>query len=137
MLDGKGGNDVLRGTDDTDIIYGGNCPLDAEGQPEDCDNNDVLVGRGGNDSLSGGSGKNIYLPGDGNDTITGGNGLDIIFFDGNLSDYTIVFDSEDSEENCDQSSCTVNHSSKGNKTINNGEILIFDDARLDLEAEAP
>ena len=113
-LNGGGGNDVLRGTNDNDTMSGG-------------DDDDVLVGRDGSDSLNGGSGKNIYLPGDGDDTITGGNGLDIIFFEGNRSDYTV-------DNDCDQSSCEVSHGSNGVKTINNGEIIIFDDARLDIEA---
>ena len=112
FLSGGGGNDVLRGTNDNDTILG-----------EAGD--DVLIGRDGDDSLEGGSGKNIYLPGDGDDTIEGGDGLDIIFFDGDRDDYTV-------SDTCTKNECSVSHPSKGTKTIKNGEILIFNDARLDI-----
>ena len=121
-LTGAAGNDVLRGTDDADTLIGG-------------PGNDVLVGRGGNDKLVGdieaqaiGDDQNIYLPGNGKDTIHGGQGLDIIFFNGNQSEYTI--DTTDSP--CNTQSCTVETSENETKTIYDSEILIFNDARLDL-----
>jgi len=121
-LTGAEGNDVLRGTNDADTLIGG-------------PGNDVLVGRGGNDTLVGdieeqdiGDDQNIYLPGDGNDVITGGQGLDIIFFNGNQSEYTI-------DSLCNSKTCTVKQTSNDEiKTIKNSEILIFNDARLDLPA---
>lgn len=122
-LTGAAGNDVLRGTDDADTLIGG-------------PGNDVLVGRGGDDTLVGdieaqdiGDDQNIYLPGNGNDTIQGGPGLDIIFFSGNQDEYTIV-DTTDSP--CNTESCTVETSEDETKIIYDSEILIFNDARLDL-----
>ena len=119
-LTGAEGNDVLRGTNDADTLIGG-------------PGNDVLVGRGGDDTLVGdieeqdiGVDQNIYLPGDGNDLITGGQGLDIVFFNGNQSEYTI-------HSLCNSKICKVKQTSDDEtKTIQNSEILIFNDARLDL-----
>ena len=110
-LNGGAGNDVLRGTNEADTLNGG-------------DNNDVLVGREGDDVLDGGNDQNIYLPGAGADTVEGGPGLDIVFFEGNRSDYGTT--------NCSKTSCTITQTEKPNKTLKNVEILIFDDARLDL-----
>ena len=122
-LTGAAGNDVLRGTNDADTLFGG-------------PGNDVLVGRGGNDKLVGdleaqdiGDDQNIYLPGNGNDTIQGGQGLDIIFFSGNQGEYIIV---GTTESPCNTESCTVETSEGETKKIYDSEILIFNDARLDL-----
>lgn len=110
-LNGEDGNDVLRGTNDADLLDGGA-------------DNDVLVGRSGNDILNGGNGLNTYLPGTGADTIIGGSGLDIVFFDGNRDDY--------GTNGCSKAMCTVTHSSQGDKDMEDVEILIFSNARLDL-----
>ena len=114
-LSGAGGHDHLRGTNDSDTISGG-------------DGDDVLIGRDGNDNLNGGSGENSYLPGDGDDTITGGSGLDIVFIDGNISDFAI-------SSPCNNTTCTItrNADNTDKENITEGEIVIFDDARLDLE----
>ena len=116
----------MRGTDDADTLIGG-------------PGNDVLVGRGGDDTLVGdieaqdiGDDQNIYLPGDGNDVIKGGQGLDIVFFNGNQNEYTIV---DTANSPCDREFCKVEiikNNVTQTKTINNSEILIFNDARLDL-----
>jgi len=111
ILSGGKGNDFLRGTDDIDKIYGG-------------DGDDVLVGREGDDQLEGGNGKNTYLPGNGTDTIIGGSDLDIVFFEGNRTDF--------GTNGCSKSSCTVTDSSSNKKLLENVEILIFNNARLDL-----
>jgi len=110
-LFGMAGNDVLRGTNDSDNLEGG-------------DGNDVLIGRGGDDVLNGGSDQNIYLPGTGADKVDGGSGLDIVFFEGNLSDYGTT--------GCTKASCTVEQTGESDKTLKSVEILMFDDARLDL-----
>jgi Ca2+-binding RTX toxin-like protein len=109
-LEGKGGNDVLRGTLEADILNGGS-------------GDDVLIGRGGNDTLNGGNEQNSYLPGSGNDTVNGGPNLDVVFFSGQRADYTL--------SNCSKTSCSVS-GPDGTDTLNNVEILIFLDARVDL-----
>lgn len=110
-LNGEAGNDILRGTNDADILNGG-------------DNNDVLVGRGGDDELNGGKDQNIYLPGVGADTVNGGSGLDIVFLDGNRSNYETT--------GCSKTTCIIKQTDKPEKTLNNVEIVIFNDARFDL-----
>lgn len=112
-LDGKGGNDVLRGTLEADTLNGGG-------------GDDVLIGRGSNDVLNGGTEQNSYLPGAGNDTVNGGPNLDVVFFSGNRSSYTL--------NGCSKSSCSVT-GPDGTDTLNNVEILIFADARVDLPDE--
>lgn len=111
-LKGLSGNDVLRGTTKADVLEGG-------------DGDDILIGREGSDTMIGGSGQNSYLPGSGNNTIQGGNGLDIIFFQGNKSEYTIG-------SSCSKASCSVQGPNNSSTTITNGEILIFKNARVDL-----
>ena len=109
-LDGKGGNDVLRGTLEADSLNGGN-------------GDDVLIGRDGNDTLNGGGEQNSYLPGSGNDSVNGGPNLDIIFFSGQRNAYNI--------NSCSKSSCSVS-GPDGTDSLKNTEILIFRDARVDL-----
>jgi len=109
-LNGLGGNDVLRGTLEADSLNGGA-------------GDDVLVGRDGNDTLNGGSEKNSYLPGGGNDTVIGGSGLDVVFFSGNRASYTLG--------SCSKTSCSIS-GPDGEDTLQNVEILIFNDARVDV-----
>lgn len=115
-LDGKGGNDVLRGSQEADTLNGGS-------------GDDTLVGRNGNDQLNGGSEDNTYLPGSGNDTIAGGTALDVVFYSGPRADYSL-------SSSCTKTSCTVTASgdsaSDGIDTLSGVEILIFSDARVDL-----
>ena len=115
-LNGLGGNDVLRGTLEDDELNGGS-------------GNDTLVGREGDDELDGGTEENNYLPGGGDDTVTGGSGLDIVFYSGPRSDYSL-------SSACSKSSCTVTASgastADGTDTLTGVEILIFNDARVDL-----
>ena len=119
-LIGAGGHDHLRGSNDHDTISGG-------------DGDDVLVGRAGHDVLEGGSGENLYLPGEGNDSITGGNNLDVIFIEGNIEDFSAL---HSNGGECTQTSCIVSEIPAGDiKTITGGEVIIFDDARLDLYSE--
>lgn len=109
-LSGLSGNDVLRGTKEADTLEGGS-------------GDDILIGREGNDTMVGGSEQNSYLPGSGDNTIQGGGGLDIVFFAGPRSAYTLG--------SCKKSSCTVTGSTSVD-TMTNVEILIFQDARVDL-----
>lgn len=115
-LFGLGGNDVLRGTLEADSLYGDS-------------GDDVLIGRDGDDYLDGGSEQNSYVPGNGNDTVIGGSELDIVFFSGPRVDYSI-------EVGCTKESCTVWTSNWWNPERNyleGVEILIFSDARVDLD----
>ena len=115
-LNGLGGNDVLRGTLEADELNGGS-------------GDDTLVGREGDDQLNGGTEENSYLPGPGDDTVTGGSGLDIVFYSGPRSDYSL-------SGGCSKSSCRVTASgastADGSDNLTAVEILIFDDARVDL-----
>ena len=116
-LNGLDGSDFLRGTKEADTLSGG-------------DGDDTLIGREENDVLNGGSGQNTYLPGKGNDTVNGGSGLDIVFFSGERTNYTL-------NNLCSTTSCKVKGSgasaSDGSNTLSGVEILIFEDARVDLE----
>lgn len=139
LLIGKSGNDRLRGTLSGDILDGS-------------DDDDVLIGRAGDDHLIGGCGVNQYLTGEGSDTVYG-NGLDytlskgstpnptggtrcgsstpfdIVFYPGNKSDYNIT-------ESCTTETCTVKkvvgETTISHDTLKGVEVIIFDDARLDL-----
>jgi len=110
-LTGMSGDDVLRGAEGNDTLSGG-------------EGNDELIGGNGDDSLNGGAGNNRYLPGLGNDTIQGSSGLDLVFYPGNQSSYTL-------NGNCSQSSCTISGAS-GTDVLSNVETIIFDDSRIDL-----
>ena len=110
-LTGMSGDDVLRGADGNDTLNGG-------------EGNDELIGGAGNDTLNGGPGNNRYLPGLGNDTIQGSSGLDLVFYPGKRSGYTL-------NGNCSQASCTIS-SASGTDVLTNVETIIFDDARVDL-----
>jgi len=116
-LSGLGGNDYLRGTLEADTLDGGT-------------GDDILIGRGENDELNGGTGQNTYLPGEGDDTVNGGSGLDIVFFSGDKINYTL-------DGACSTTTCEVTGSgpsaSDGTNQLNGVEILIFQDARVDLE----
>ena len=80
--------------------------------------------------MNGGSGQNIYLAGAGDDSINGGSGLDIVFFAGERANYTL-------DGSCSTTSCTISGSGEseadGEDVLSGVEILIFQDARVDLE----
>jgi len=80
-IDGKDGNDILRGGGGDDNIAGGN-------------GDDVISGGGGSDTISGGQGNDIIRGGRGDDFLNGGQGFDRAVYEGNLSDYTIFVDSQ-------------------------------------------
>ena len=135
-LYGMTGNDRLVGSNQNDKIYGdSNTGLTCIDNTFPCDFNDELVGRGGNDNLYGGPGQNLYLPGTGNDNVIGGSGLDVEFFKGTRSEYSL-------SGGCSKSSCTVTDNAaftadgsrpEGSDTLSGVEILIFKDARIDLD----
>ena len=62
---GENGNDLLKGGDDIDKLYGGK-------------NNDRLYGENGNDLLKGGDGIDKLYGGKNNDKLYGDNGNDLL-----------------------------------------------------------
>ena len=118
-INGLGGRNILLGTPGPDIINGG---PDA----------DTLIGRNGADTLNGGNGSNSYLPwGDlsnndsfSNVTINGGTGLDVVYLRGTRNQFS-------STSGCTSSSCSLT-SLGGTLSMNNVEVLIFKDGRVDL-----
>jgi Ca2+-binding RTX toxin-like protein len=78
QIDGRGGDDVLRGGHVSDEIYGGA-------------GNDSVFGERGKDSLFGEDGDDSIEGAGGNDSILGGIGDDLIFGDASLPDGTVVY----------------------------------------------
>jgi len=105
-LEGGLGNDTLIGDEGTNTLHG--CSADS-----------------GNATACQSDGENHFLSGNGTDTITGAGGLDVVFFPGVKDDYSI-------SGGCSSSSCSVS-GTNSTSTITNAEILIFTDARIDLD----
>ena len=122
--DGGDGHDRLVGSNGDDTLSGGL-------------GNDTLIGKEGSNTLRGCStaeadcasdGENHYLSGLGSDTIYGAGGLDVVFFPGSKDDYSFNL------EDCSTDECTVSlKDSSPSSTIYDAEILIFTDARIDLD----
>ncbi len=117
-ITGNGGNDFMRGTNSNDTITGGSGA-------------DTLVGRGGNDTLNGGNGYNQYRPGPGTDTVNGGTGVDVVYFSGSQSDYTIS-GSCTSAGGCTVTDNRTTADAEGTNTLNNVNVIIFSDGRIDV-----
>jgi len=126
IADGGAGHDRLVGSNGDDTLSGGL-------------GNDTLIGKEGSNTLRGCSnaeadasacesdGENHYLSGLGSDTIRGAGGLDVVFFPGTKASYSI-------NEECSTDECTVSlKDSSPSSTIYDAEILIFTDARIDLD----
>jgi len=110
-LNDPGGNNRLMGTSGADSLTAGS-------------GDDVLIGLGGNDTMNGGGGYNRYVPGAGNDIINGGSGVDVVFFSGLKSLFSLSA--------CSKSSCTVSSSLEGTDTLKQVDALVFDDQVLFL-----
>ncbi|MFO0820935.1 MAG: tandem-95 repeat protein [Pirellulales bacterium] len=87
-IDGRGGNDILYGTQGTDVLRGG-------------DGNDTLFGFGGvdtlygdagDDSLNGGAAIDYLYGGNGADSLTGGDGRDVLYFSDDLTSVDTITD---------------------------------------------
>ncbi len=87
QLQGNDGNDIIFGGNDVDVVFGGDGIDKIFGLEGDdilssgnggvigsagTNQADLVLGLGGNDTVSGGTGLNIFYGGDGNDSITGG-----------------------------------------------------------------
>ncbi|WOF72428.1 hypothetical protein QMT40_000041 [Parvibaculaceae bacterium PLY_AMNH_Bact1] len=81
-LYGGSGNDDLEGESGNDQLYGGSGNDDLDGGSGD----DLLVGGSGDDLMSGGLGDDVLFGGSGNDTMTGGDGSDLFIFQTGNSD---------------------------------------------------
>ncbi len=87
-IDGLGGNDYLFGGLGSDALYGG----DGDDLLNGSDGIDALYGDAGNDSLFGGEGNDYFLGGDGADSITTGGGSDKIIFAGDVGSVDTITD---------------------------------------------
>ncbi len=107
VLGGSGGNDLLYGGAGADTLDGGKGKDTLYGGIEDDlinggNNNDVLYGELGNDTLIGDKGNDQLSGGYGDDLLIGGKGTDTAVFSGNLSDYNIEWNGNDSITVTDQ-----------------------------------
>ncbi|HYI39569.1 MAG TPA: Ig-like domain-containing protein [Allosphingosinicella sp.] len=74
ILNGTNKADKLKGTAQSDLIFGGN-------------GDDTIDGGAGSDFLFGGNGADLITGGAGNDVTEGGNGQDTLLLSGNRADY--------------------------------------------------
>lgn len=98
LLKGGAGSDTLSGGDGKDTLYGGLEDDVLDGGK----NADVLYGELGDDVLIGGKGNDQLSGGYGDDVLVGGKGSDTAVFSGNLSDYLIEWNGNDSVTVTDQ-----------------------------------
>lgn len=89
---GYGGNDKITGTSENDILHGD------DGEGDESDGNDTLIGGGGDDKLFGGHGDDKLEGGQGDDsldgaagknTLTGGKGADVFILSSEFIDTEI------------------------------------------------
>ena len=109
---GQKGRNILLGTELADTIIGGNF-------------DDILVGRGGGDILSGGAGNDSFLPwlkqaSSTNASVRGGDGLDRLYIRGESNDFT-------ESSTCTTEGCTITSTQGGVITLNNVEVVIYED----------
>ena len=74
LTSGTNEDDILTGTDGTDVLLGGNGDDTLNGG----DGDDLLSGGNGSDTLDGGDGSDMLLGGNGSDTLDGGDGDDLL-----------------------------------------------------------
>ena len=86
-IQGLGGNDTIKGSNQADVIDGGS-------------GNDTLEGNGGDDKLLGGSNNDKLLGGAGNDVLDGGSGTDQ-YFGGANNDTFIIRNDEAASDSFD------------------------------------
>ena len=105
------GFDELHGGDGNDIIWAGN---DA----------DQLYGDAGNDSLNGQNDDDVIEGGAGDDTINGGSGSDTAVWAGELSDFTVSYDSGSGAFTISDTN-SADGLGEGADTVTNVEVFTF------------
>lgn len=113
LLDGRGGNDVLNGSNFTDMLYGG-------------DGDDRIFGRGGADEIYGGAGNDFIGALADGDVIDGGDGFDIVSYAGLTRSYGV------SSENM----TAIVSSGRSGDTIKAVENVEFRDATLTFDVDS-
>ena len=97
-VDGRNGDDTIRGSQDGDHILGndGNDEIDGQGGDDELEGNngadlllggdgeDTLIGGSQDDTLVGGADNDVLEGGNHNDTVTGGAGADLFVLRGNF-----------------------------------------------------
>jgi len=109
---GINGRNILLGTELADTVKGGNF-------------DDILVGRGGGDSLIGGPGNDSFLPwlkqvSSADASVSGGSGLDRLYIRGESQDFT-------ESSACTTAGCTITSSQGGVITMDEIEVVIYND----------
>jgi hypothetical protein len=74
LSSGTSNDDILTGTDGSDVLLGGNGDDVIDGG----DGSDLLSGGNGSDTLDGGAGDDLLSGGNGSDTLDGGDGDDLL-----------------------------------------------------------
>lgn len=113
LLDGRGGNDVLNGSNFTDMLYGG-------------DGDDRIFGRGGADEIYGGAGNDFIGALADGDVIDGGDGFDIVSYAGLTRSYGVSSENMTAIVSCGRSGDTI-------KAVENVE---FRDATLTFDVDS-
>ena len=132
-IDGGAGRDIIYGDEGNDNISGGTGEDYLNGGLGDDtlqgnDGNDLLFGGEGNDNLQGGAGEDILIGDAGTDIIDGGADEDTVVLSGNLSDYSVEFNLDDTVTITD---VRVN-AFDGISTLTNVEKVQFADQTVSL-----
>ena len=127
----SGGVKINGGSDGRNFLFGTELGDAINGGPYD----DVLVGRGGNDTFNGGAGDDSFLPwgsmqdpsdSSSNVRVDGGLGLDRVYFNGVAASFSGL-------SACKSSNCTLTSIHQGgNAGLKNIELLVFEDKTLRL-----
>ncbi|MCU0730424.1 MAG: choice-of-anchor L domain-containing protein, partial [Hyphomonas sp.] len=94
---GSNGDDVLRGTNDGEVLIGGNGNdlLDGRGGA------DYLIGGIGTDQMFGGAGTDTFVTGLGADIVNGGDDFDMVSYAGALAEIIVALDGSRASQGSD------------------------------------